>query len=127
MDLLPMEPVAGVTFVEGDFLERATADRVRDLLGERADLVMSDMAPNMSGHSAIDQPRHLELADAALSFAERSLKRGGDFLVKLFQGEGCEEFVAEVRAKFATARLIKPKASRAESREVYLLARQRGM
>ena len=104
-------------------LERLRAE----LAGSGADLVMSDMAPNISGNSTIDQARSIGLAEEALSFAEEVLNRGGDLLAKLFQGEGFEEFVKQVRSKFRTTRLIKPKASRAESREIYLLARQYGM
>jgi 23S rRNA (uridine2552-2'-O)-methyltransferase len=88
---------------------------------------MSDMAPNLSGTREIDVPRHLLLAEAALAFAEETLKPGGDFLLKLFQGAGSDEFVAQVRPRFRKVRLMKPKASRAQSSEIYLLARQHGM
>ena len=128
VDLLPMEPIADVEFFEGDFTSPEMLERLRaELAGSGADLVMSDMAPNISGNSTIDQARSIGLAEEALSFAEEVLNRGGDLLVKLFQGEGFEEFVKQVRSKFRTTRLIKPKASRAESREIYLLARQYGM
>jgi 23S rRNA (uridine2552-2'-O)-methyltransferase len=128
VDLLPMDPIAGVEFVAGDFTAPEVVERLRAALGGRGlDLVMSDMAPNLSGNSAIDLPRHIGLADEALLFAEASLRPGGDFLIKLFQGEGFDEFVHRVRPRFRKTRLIKPKASRAESREIYLLARQHGM
>jgi len=123
-DLLPMEPISGVNFVQGDFTEAATLAAVRELLNERpVDLVMSDMAPNISGNRAIDQPRSIALADEALLLATEVLKPGGDFLVKLFQGVGFDDFVNEVGARFSKTRLLKPKASRAASREIYLLAR----
>jgi 23S rRNA (uridine2552-2'-O)-methyltransferase len=131
VDLLPMDPIDAVEFFEGDFTLPETLDRLRAALGEQgargADLVMSDMAPNISGNSTIDQARSIGLAEDALLFAAEVLNRGGDFLVKLFQGEGFEEFVKQVRTRFRVVRLIKPKASRAESREIYLLARQYGM
>jgi 23S rRNA (uridine2552-2'-O)-methyltransferase len=128
VDLLPMDSIPGVELVTGDFMRPEVLAAVKSALGDRgADLVMSDMAPNLSGSNAIDQPRHLALAEEALLFAEESLNRGGDFLIKLFQGEGFDELVGRVRPKFAKTRLIKPKASRPESREIYLLARQHGM
>jgi 23S rRNA (uridine2552-2'-O)-methyltransferase len=127
VDLLPMDPIPGVEFLAGDFTAPDIGAQLRRALGGSADLVLSDMAPNFSGNSAIDLPRHIALADEALLFADENLKRGGDFLIKMFQGEGFDEFVHEVRAKFRKTRLIKPKASRAESREIYLLARQHGM
>ncbi|HEY5567669.1 MAG TPA: SAM-dependent methyltransferase [Gammaproteobacteria bacterium] len=128
VDLLPMDSIPRVELVTGDFMRPEVLAAVKSALGDRgADLVMSDMAPNLSGSNAIDQPRHLALAEEALLFAEESLNRGGDFLIKLFQGEGFDELVGRVRPKFAKTRLIKPKASRPESREIYLLARQHGM
>jgi 23S rRNA (uridine2552-2'-O)-methyltransferase len=127
-DLLPMDPIPGVEFVLGDFTEEATQERLLELLGGAcADLVMSDMAPNISGNRAIDQPRSLLLAEEALYLAREVLRPGGCFLVKLFQGEGFEDFVAAVRRDFSSVRLIKPKASRRESREIYLLARNYAM
>jgi 23S rRNA (uridine2552-2'-O)-methyltransferase len=127
VDLLPMEAIEGVEFLHGDFTQPEVLSELRATVPEGVDLVMSDMAPNLSGTSAIDLPRHMALAEEALLFADEVLNRGGDFLVKLFQGEGFEEFVGKVRPKFAKTRLIKPKASRAESREIYLLARRHGM
>ena len=119
-----MAPIEGVQFVEGDFTATETLGHLAQALqSTRADIVMSDMAPNISGSRAVDQPRAIGLAEAALEFCETALRPGGAFLVKLFQGEGFEAFVREVRSKFATVRLIKPKASRPESREIYLLAR----
>jgi 23S rRNA (uridine2552-2'-O)-methyltransferase len=128
VDLLPMDPIPGVEVLTGDFTRPEMQAALKRTLAERgADLVMSDMAPNLSGSNAIDQPRHLALAEEALLFADESLNRGGTFLIKLFQGEGFDELVGRVRPKFAKTRIIKPKASRAESREIYLLARQHGM
>jgi 23S rRNA (uridine2552-2'-O)-methyltransferase len=128
LDLLPMEPLPGVEFLTGDFTEAQTRERLAASIGgDGADLVMSDMAPNISGNRAIDQPRSMQLAEEALELAHDVLRPGGDFLVKLFQGEGFEPFVAAVRTEFRTVRLIKPKASRAASREIYLLARNYAM
>lgn len=128
VDLLPMDPVAGVEFLQGDFTTPETLEQLRAALGgQPADLVMSDMAPNISGTRAVDQPRSIGLAEEALLFATEVLRPGGAFLIKLFQGEGFQEFVQSVRAEFRTVRLIKPKASRPESREIYLLARNYGV
>lgn len=124
IDLLPMDPIPGVRFLQGDFREPETVAEFRDSLGGQAvDLVMSDMAPNISGNRSIDQPRCMALAEEALAFAEEVLRPGGSFFVKLFQGEGFDDYVRTVRRRFAKTRLIKPKASRPESREIYLLAR----
>jgi len=128
IDLLPMEPIAGVEFLEGDFTTPETLDALRNLVGSKpVDLVMSDMAPNISGNRAIDQPRSMALLDEALLFAREVLRPGGDFLVKAFQGEGVDVFTRELKGHFRTAKTLKPKASRPESREIYLLARSFGM
>ena len=128
VDLLPMEPVAGVEFLQGDFTDPETLAALRRAMGdEKADLVMSDMAPNISGTRAIDQPRSMGLAEEALLFATEVLAPGGAFLVKLFQGEGFPEFVQRAKQAFGSVRLLKPKASRPESREIYMLARNYGM
>ena len=124
IDLLEMDPIESVEFMQADFMSDAALAELLQLLGgAEVDLVMSDMAPNISGNKAVDLPRHYALAEAALQFATEVLKPGGDFLVKLFQGEGFSEFVADVRSRFETVKLIKPKASRPASREIYLLAR----
>ena len=124
VDLLPMAPIENVEFIQGDFGAEETLERVTQALqGATADIVMSDMAPNISGSRSIDQPRAMQLAEEALDFCGTALAPGGTFLVKLFQGEGFEAFVRQVRSRFAKVRLIKPKASRPESREIYLLAR----
>lgn len=124
LDLLPMEPVPGVEFVEGDFREVAVLERLLDALGGRpVDLVLSDMAPNASGIKAVDQSRGMYLAELALDFSRRCLRPGGDFLVKVFQGEGFDAFLKDLRAAFASIVSRKPRASRARSAEQYLLAR----
>ena len=128
VDLLPMEDIPGVDFLLGDFTTPETLQALRELIGQRAvDVVMSDMAPNISGNRAMDQPRSMALLDEALLFAREVLKPGGDFLVKAFQGEGIDAFTRELRGLFKTVKTIKPKASRPESREIYLLARSFGM
>jgi 23S rRNA (uridine2552-2'-O)-methyltransferase len=124
IDLLPMEPLPGVEFLKGDFTAPETVEALRNLVGPKpVDLVMSDMAPNISGNRVIDQPRSMALVDEALAFAREVLRPGGDFLVKVFQGEGVDVFTRELGTCFKTVKTIKPKASRAESREIYLLAR----
>ena len=128
VDILPMEPIPGVEFLQGDFTTDETLATVRERLGGApVDLVMSDMAPNISGTRAMDQPRSMALADLALLFAEEVLKPGGTLLLKAFQGEGLDAFVLQLRGRFAVVKRLKPKASRPESREIYLLARNYGM
>ena len=124
LDLLPMEPLPGVDFIQGDFLDEGVFEELLRRAGPGGvDLVMSDMAPNMSGVRGVDQPRSIYLAEAALDFAGRVLRHGGSLLVKLFQGEGFTDFVAAARRRFATVKLRKPAASRPENREIYLVAR----
>jgi 23S rRNA (uridine2552-2'-O)-methyltransferase len=128
VDLLAMEPIQGVEFLQADFTTPETVAKLKEMLGGIAvDLVMSDMAPNISGNRAMDQPRSVALLDEALLFATEVLKPGGDLLVKAFQGEGIDAFTRDLRGRFATIKTIKPKASRPESREIYLLARTYGM
>jgi 23S rRNA (uridine2552-2'-O)-methyltransferase len=123
LDILPMEGVHGVTFVEGDFRDEVVYQQLVDLLaGRPVDLVLSDMAPNMSGVDAVDQPRAMYLAELALEFAAKTVKPGGAFLSKVFQGAGFESYVKAARVHFTSVRLKKPKASRPRSPEVYLLA-----
>ena len=123
LDVLPMQGVAGVDVLQGDFRDAALLARLEALLGgARLDLVLSDMAPNMSGVVLADQARAMELAELALAFAQRWLKPGGAFLVKLFQGAGFDDFVRDLRQGFERVSMRKPKASRARSREVYALA-----
>ena len=123
IDRLPMDPIPGVGIVTADFLANEGLDLIRRAVGEQgADLVLSDLAPNISGNRAIDQPRSFALADAALEFARELLRPGGSFLCKIFQGEGEQAFEAELRSSFGRVKRLKPKASRPESREIYLLA-----
>ncbi len=124
-DILPMDAIAGVEFVQGDFREEAVLQQVLERVGaEKVDLVMSDMAPNMSGIDAVDQPRSMHLAELAVEFAERVLAPGGDLLLKVFQGAGFEPMMRDLRGKFGRVAAKKPKASRSRSPELYLLARQ---
>ncbi len=124
-DILPMDAITGVEFVQGDFREPAVLQEILALIGAaKVDLVLADMAPNMAGIDAVDQPRSMYLAELALDFADRVLAPGGDLLVKLFQGEGFDHFIKEARGKFGRVVTKKPKASRTRSPEIYLLARQ---
>ncbi|MEX0617761.1 MAG: 23S rRNA (uridine(2552)-2'-O)-methyltransferase RlmE [Pseudohongiellaceae bacterium] len=121
-DILEMDPIAGVEFLQGDFTENEVCERLVSLLGDGADLVISDMAPNLSGMKEIDQPQVMYLAELALDLAQKVLRRNGSFLVKVFNGEGADEFITQLRQRFATVKIRKPKASRSRSSEVYLLA-----
>jgi 23S rRNA (uridine2552-2'-O)-methyltransferase len=123
-DILPMEGITGVEFVQGDFREEPVFNQIVGLVPEReVDLVLSDMAPNLSGMDAIDQPRSMYLVELALDISERVLKPDGATLIKVFQGAGFQELVAAARRKFAKVKLCKPEASRARSPELYLLAK----
>ncbi len=122
-DILPMDALPDVTFIEGDFREDAVYEQILAALGDRkADLVMSDMAPNMSGNKGVDQPRAMYLAELALDMAERVLEPDGQFLVKVFQGEGFDEYRQMLLQRFDRVVSRKPAASRARSTEVYQLA-----
>ncbi len=124
VDLLAMDALPEVEFVQGDFLDDAVFGQLLESVGDAgADLVLSDMAPNISGTKAVDQPRSMYLVELALDMARKVLKPGGDFVCKVFQGEGFDEFVRDTRNSFKRVRVIKPEASRAGSREVYLVAR----
>jgi 23S rRNA (uridine2552-2'-O)-methyltransferase len=124
LDLLEMEPVAGVTFIRGDFGTRKGLAAVEGALaGGKADLVLSDMAPNMTGIPVTDQARIMELAETARDFALLHLKHEGAFLIKVFQGSGYDEYFKSLRQAFAKVVVRKPEASRDESAEMYLLAR----
>lgn len=126
LDILDMEPLEGVEFIQGDFTEDAPLAALEAALGEsRIDLVLSDLAPNMSGMDAVDQPRSMYLAELALAFAEQWLKPGGDFLAKAFHGEGFDGFLQDCRSRFDKVLVRKPTASRARSREVYVVGRGR--
>jgi len=124
LDILPMDSLPGVIFIQGDFREEAPYNALLEVLGDSSvDLVMSDMAPNISGMKAVDQPRAMYLAELALELARKVLKPGGDLLVKVFNGEGIDVFKQELRKDFKTLIVRKPKASRPRSPEIYLLAR----
>jgi len=126
MDILSMEPLPGVTFVQGDFREDDVLEQLLQALqGQEIDLVMSDMAPNISGMEAVDQPRAMYLAELAVDFSERVVRPGGELLIKVFQGEGFDELVRSLRSHYRKVAIRKPKASRPRSREVYALARGR--
>lgn len=122
-DILPMDSLAGVEFIEGDFTEAAVFESLLAALGGApADIVISDMAPNLSGMNAVDQPRSIYLVELALDLARRVLAPGGGFATKIFQGEGFDELFHDARRSFDKVLTRKPKASRPRSREVYLVA-----
>lgn len=122
-DILPMDALPGVKFVQGDFREESVLNEILNALdGRPIDLVISDMAPNMSGSTAVDQPRSLYLCELALEMAAQVLKPGGTFVVKVFQGEGYEEYRKAIQAQFKVLKSRKPAASRPRSREIYLVA-----
>ncbi|WP_418648488.1 RlmE family RNA methyltransferase [Thauera butanivorans] len=124
LDILPMEVVPGVDFLHGDFTEDAVLEALEARLdGAKVDVVLSDMAPNLSGVAAVDQARSIHLCELALDFAVRHLKPGGQFLVKVFQGEGFMAYRKQVEAAFSSVQVRKPKASRDRSAEVYLLGK----
>ena len=122
-DILPMDALADVHFIQGDFTEDSVLQNIEAALNQRpVDIVISDMAPNMSGMTAIDQPRSMYLAELALEMAARVLKPGGSFVVKVFQGEGFEPLLRDMRQQFTRVVSRKPAASRPRSRELYLVA-----
>lgn len=124
LDLLDMEPLEGVEFIQGDFTEDGSLQLLMEKLdGRPVDLVISDMAPNLTGAKAIDQPAMMYLAELAIDLTVRVMKEKGVFIAKLFQGEGFDQFVRDVRTVFNSVSLKKPDASRAKSREVYLVAK----
>ena len=128
LDILPMEPIDGVTIIEGDFREDSVFEELMAVMNSgsadnfKADLVISDMAPNISGMGSVDMPRAYYLCELALDLARQALKPGGSLLVKLFQGEGCEAYSKELKSSFSKVVMRKPKASRPRSREIYALA-----
>jgi len=124
LDILPMDAVAGVDFIQGDFTDECVFEELLVLIENRpVDLVISDMAPNLSGNKAVDQPAVIYLAELALELAEKVLTSNGVFVAKLFQGQGFDPFVLAVRKLFNVVSIIKPDASRSRSREVYLVAK----
>lgn len=123
LDILPMEPIPDVHIIQGDFREDEALNNLMQAIGEdKADLVFSDMAPNISGMDVVDIPRAYYLAELALDLAQRVLKPGGGLLVKLFQGEGFDDYHRALKQNFSKVVVRKPKASRARSREIYALA-----
>jgi 23S rRNA (uridine2552-2'-O)-methyltransferase len=124
LDLLPMDSIAGVDFIQGDFTEEDIFDELLKIIENRpVDLVISDMAPNLSGNKAVDQPAVMYLAELAVELAEKVLTSNGVFIAKLFQGQGFDPFVLQVRTLFNGVSIVKPDASRSRSREVYLVAK----
>jgi 23S rRNA (uridine2552-2'-O)-methyltransferase len=123
LDILEMPPLAGVEFLHGDFREEAVLSQLEAQLdGQRVDLVLSDMAPNMSGVDVVDQARAMHLAELAMEFADNHLRPGGAFLIKLFQGVGFDDYVRDLRRRYEKVAIRKPAASRKRSPEVYALA-----
>ncbi|MDK4529627.1 RlmE family RNA methyltransferase [Kingella kingae] len=126
LDILPMDALDGVDFIQGDFREESVLAQFENLLGNRPlDLVICDMAPNMSGNAVMDQARSFYLCGLALDFAQNHLKTGGNFLVKVFQGSGYQEYMAAMKTVFATVQTRKPDASRNRSSEIYLLGKNK--
>ena len=124
-DILPIEEINGVIFLQGDFTEESIYEKLLELTGDfKVNVVLSDMAPNMSGQLSVDQPKSMYLADLAIEMAIKTLDLNGSFIVKLFQGEGFDAFVQTTRKSFNKVSVLKPKASRPRSKEVYLLASQ---
>ncbi len=124
LDILPMDALEGVDFIQGDFREESVMEELFIALeGLPVDLVMSDMAPNMSGNKGVDQPRAIYLGELALDTAKTVLTKNGNFLVKLFHGEGFEAIHSEIQRSFTKVAIRKPKASRPRSNEVYILAK----
>jgi 23S rRNA (uridine2552-2'-O)-methyltransferase len=124
LDILDMQPIPNVDFIQGDFsTDAALALLLAQLGAAPLNWVVSDIAPNMSGNDSVDVPRSMYLAELALDFALKTLQVGGGFLVKVFQGEGFDDLLAEIKRKFAKVAIRKPKASRGRSREVYILAK----
>ncbi|SUO96283.1 23S rRNA (uridine(2552)-2'-O)-methyltransferase RlmE [Suttonella indologenes] len=124
LDILPMDSLADVTFIQGDFREEAVLNELLATIGDQAvDLIISDMAPNMSGVKSTDQAKSMYLAELALDFVRQRLAMGGDFLTKVFHGPGFDNYFRELKTDFKTVLTRKPEASRARSQETYLLAR----
>lgn len=118
-----MDPMVGVDFLQGDFRDEKVLEALLERVGERkVDVVMSDMAPNFSGMPSVDIPRAMYLVELALDMCKQVLAKNGSFVVKVFQGEGFDEYLREVRALFTTIKVRKPEASRSRSREVYIVA-----
>lgn len=125
-DILPMDSLAGVSFIQGDFTEQDVFDAlIEEINGRSVDLVISDMAPNMSGVASVDQPKAMYLVELALDMAKEVLASGGNFVAKVFQGEGFDAFMADCKATFEVVVIRKPSSSRARSREVYVVGKRK--
>lgn len=123
LDILPMKAIPDVEFIQGDFSQETTHEKLLEILGEtKVDWVISDMAPNLSGISSVDQPRAMLLSEIALDFSLQILPKNGCFLIKVFQGEGFDAYLKSIRSHFQKVLIRKPKASRGRSREVYIVA-----
>ncbi len=128
LDILPMDAIEGVCVIQGDFTENDVLNQLVTMINNQSvDLVLSDIAPNISGNKAVDQPKSMYLAELALDFARQHLAIGGNFAVKLFQGGGYPQYIEELRASFKRVSTFKPQASRKESREMYAVAREFGL
>ncbi len=124
VDLLPIEPIAGVEILQGDFTEQETLEEIMELVDSKPlDLVLSDMAPNLSGMGSVDQPKSIYLAELAFELASQTLGDNGIFVTKLFQGEGFDALISSIRQCFRSVKLRKPDASRPRSREIYAVCR----
>ncbi len=124
LDILSMDPLPGVHFIQGDFRESSVLEQLNNALNKQpVDVVISDMAPNLSGNKSIDQPRLMYLVELAWDCARQILRPGGHFLVKIFQGAGVDNFIQDLKLEFSVIRSRKPEASRAHSREFYLLGK----
>lgn len=124
VDILPVDPIAGVEIIQGDFTESDTLEQIMDLIDRQpVDLVLSDMSPNLSGMDSVDQPRSMYLAELAFDLAKNCLSEDGQFVVKLFQGDGFDEIVLSFKSTFKSVKYRKPDASRARSREIYAVCR----
>ena len=122
-DILPMDTLENVTFIQGDFREQAVFDNIMaEVADKKVEVVLSDMAPNTSGFSAVDQPRMIYLCELAMDFAEQVLPEGGTLVIKVFQGEGSDALRKNMQQRFSRVRSIKPAASRARSKEMYWIA-----
>ena len=126
-DILPIDPLPFVDFIQGDFTEESVLNEILGVLSKstekvKADVVISDMAPNVTGVETIDQPRSIYLCELSLDMARQVLKTGGSFVAKVFQGDGSDAFIKDVRSSFKQVKIRKPKASRPRSREVYVVA-----
>ena len=124
-DILPIDEINGVNFLQGDFTEQSVYDNLLKMTdGSKVNVVLSDMAPNMSGQLSVDQPKSMYLAELAIDMATKTLEINGSFVVKVFQGDGFDDYLQNARKTFKKVSVIKPKASRPRSKEVYLLATQ---